>query len=153
MGLYKANGQRITRAAFPSAAVTDAPQRITEDVYESEPYGPGDGRPEGSKRFLLYQAGTIVPQSVIDRLFTAGTIAAITPATGPAAGGTTVTIAGANLDGVSAINFGATPGTNLRVISAAEVRVTAPAGAVGAVNVVAVDDAGNVTKAGGYTYA
>ncbi|MEV7512073.1 IPT/TIG domain-containing protein [Streptomyces sp. NPDC091201] len=153
MGLYKENGQRITRAAFPSTAVTDTPQRITEDVYESEPYGPGDGRPEGSKRFLLYQAGTVVPQSVIDRLFTAGTIAAVVPATGPAAGGTTVTIRGTNLDGVSAVNFGATAGTNLRVISAAELTVTAPAGAAGAVTVVAVDDAGNVSKANGYTYA
>lgn len=153
MGLYKANGQRITKAAFPAVAVTDTPQRITEDVYESEPYGLGDGRPEGSKRFLLYQAGTVVPQSAIDRLFTAGTIAAVIPATGPAAGGTTVTIKGANLDGVSAINFGATPGTNLRIVSAAEVTVTAPAGAPGAVNIVAVADAGNSTKAGGYTYA
>ncbi|MGW3626265.1 IPT/TIG domain-containing protein [Streptomyces sp. NPDC000880] len=153
MGIYKANGQRVTKAAFPSTAVTDTPKRITEDVYQSEPYGRGDGRPEGSKRFLLYQAGTIVPQSEIDRLFTAATIASVSPATGPAAGGTTVTIKGTGLDGVSAVNFGATPGTNLLIVSATELTVRSPAGTAGAKDVVAVDDAGNVTKTGGYTYA
>ncbi|MEU6755989.1 IPT/TIG domain-containing protein [Streptomyces sp. NPDC046685] len=152
MGLYKTNGQRITKAAFPATAVTDAPMRITEDVYYSEPYGPGDGQPEGSKRHLLYQAGTVVPQSVIDRLFTAATITSITPATGPAAGGTTITIKGTNLDGVSAVNFAAAAGTELRVVSATQLTVKTPAG-TGAVNVVASDDAGSVTKTSGFTYS
>ncbi|MEU3200897.1 IPT/TIG domain-containing protein [Streptomyces sp. NPDC006996] len=94
----------------------------------------------------------MVPQSVIDRLFTAATIGTVTPATGPAAGGTTVTITGTALDGVSAVNFGATAGAELKVVSATELCVKTPAGAVGAVNVVLVDDAGNVTKTSGFTY-
>lgn len=153
MGLYKENGQRITKAAFPAVAVSDPPKRVTEDVYISEPYGQGDGRPEGSKRFLLYPAGTVVPQSVIDRQFTAATISTIAPTTGPAAGGTLVTIKGVALDGVSAVNFGSTAGTDLRIRSTGELTVKAPAGAAGAVNVVLVDDAGNVTKTSGFTYA
>ncbi|MEU5425557.1 IPT/TIG domain-containing protein [Streptomyces olivoreticuli] len=153
MGLYKANGQRITKSAFPAATVADVPQRITEDVYVSEPYGRGDGQPEGSKRFLLYPAGAIVPQSVIDRLFTRATITAITPATGPATGGTTVTITGTGLDGVSAVNFGSTPGTNLRVVSPGQLIVTTPEGKTGAVNVVVAADAGDAAKSGGFTYA
>ncbi|MER6109376.1 IPT/TIG domain-containing protein [Streptomyces hirsutus] len=152
MGLYRENGQRITKAAFPAVTVSDLPKRVTENVYQTEPYGRGDGRPEGSRRHLLYEAGDVVPQSVIDRLFTAATISAITPATGPAAGGTTVTITGTHLDGVSAVNFGATAGTELKVVSATELRVKAPAGAAGAVNVVLADDAGNVTRTGGFTY-
>ncbi|PNG22434.1 IPT/TIG domain-containing protein [Streptomyces cahuitamycinicus] len=152
MGLYRENGQRITKAAFPAVAVSDTPQRVTENVYLTEPYGRGDGRPEGSRRHLLYEAGDVVPQSVIDRLFTAATIATIAPATGPAAGGTTVTITGTDLDGVSAVNFGATAGTELKVVSATELRVKTPAVAAGAVNVVLVDDAGNVTRANGFTY-
>lgn len=152
MGLYKQTGQRITKAAFPATAVTDTPMRITEDVYYSEPYGPGDGQPEGSKRHLLYQAGTVVPQSVIDRQFTAATITSVTPATGPAAGGTTVTVRGTNLDGVSAVNFGAAVGTELRITSATQLTVKTPAG-TGAVNVVAADDAGNATKTSWFTYA
>ncbi|WP_371605087.1 IPT/TIG domain-containing protein (plasmid) [Streptomyces sp. NBC_01220] len=152
MGLYRATGQRITKAAFPAVAVTDPPKRITENVYLTEPYGRGDGRPEGSRRHLLYEAGDIVPQSVIDRLFTTATIATISPATGAAAGGATVTITGTGFDGASAVNFGATAGTELKVISATELRVKTPAGTAGAVNVVVVDDAGNVTKTNGFTY-
>ncbi|MCD9904626.1 IPT/TIG domain-containing protein [Streptomyces sp. MT29] len=152
MGLYRESGQRITKAGFPAVTVADTPKRVTENIYQSEPYGRGDGRPEGSRRHLLYEAGQVVPQSVIDRLFAAATIATIAPATGPAAGGTTVTITGTNLDGVAAVNFGATAGTELKVLSATELRVKAPAGSAGAVNVVLVDDAGNVTKTSGFTY-
>lgn len=153
MGLYGESGQRITKAGFPAVAVTDPPQCITENVYQTEPYGRGDGRPEGSRRHLLYEAGDVVPQSEIDRLFTAATITTIAPLTGPTAGGTTVAITGTGLDGVSAVNFGATAGTELNVVSATELRVKTPAGGAGAVNVVLADDAGNVTKTNGYTYA
>ncbi|MEU9354999.1 IPT/TIG domain-containing protein [Streptomyces griseoloalbus] len=152
--LYKADGTLITQAAFPASAVPDTPMRVTEDVYETKPYGPGDGRPEGSRRHLLYQAGTVVPKSEIDRLFTpAATVTTISPATGPAAGGTTVTIRGTRLAGVTAVNFGATPGTDLKRISDTELRVKTPAGAAGAVNVVVTADSGNVTKNGAFTYA
>ncbi|CAM5235734.1 IPT/TIG domain-containing protein [Streptomyces griseomycini] len=154
MGLYKEDGTRIKQSAFPATPASDTPMRVTEDVYETKPYGRGDGRPEGSRRHLLYQAGTVVPQSEIDRLFTpAATVSTITPATGPAAGGTTVTITGTRLDGVTAVNFGATPGTELKVVSATELRVKTPAGAAGAVNVVVAADSGNVTKTGGFTYS
>jgi hypothetical protein len=152
MGLYRDNGQRITRATFPAIALTDPPKRITESIWQTEPYGRGDGRPEGSRRHLLYQAGDVVPQSVIDRLFTTATITTITPSSGPAVGGTTITVTGTHLDGVSAVNFGAAAGTELKVVSATELRVKTPAGTAGAVNVVLVDDAGNVTKTGGFTY-
>lgn len=152
MGLYKENGARITKAAFPAAALDDPPVRVTEDVYISEPYGRGDGQPEGSKRFLLYPAGTIVLRSAVDRLFTAAAIAAIRPAKGPAAGGTTVTIKGSHLDGVSAASFGGVAGTDLVVRSAGELTVKAPAGEAGPVTVELADDAGPVAKANGFTY-
>jgi hypothetical protein len=152
--LYKEDGTLIKKAAFPASAVPDAPMRLTEDVYETKAYGPGDGRPEGSRLHLLYQAGTIVPQSEIDRLFTpAATVATVTPSTGPAAGGTTVTIKGTRLAGVTAVNFGATAGTELKRISDTELRVKAPAGSAGAANVVVAADSGNVTKTGGFTYS
>ncbi|WP_344603944.1 IPT/TIG domain-containing protein [Streptomyces glaucus] len=152
--LYKEDGTLITKETFPAVAVADPPMRLTEDVYETKAYGPGDGRPEGSRRHLLYQAGTIVPQSEINHLFTpAATVTTISPATGPAAGGTTVTIKGTRLAGVTAVNFGATPGTGLEVVSDTELRVKTPAGAAGAVNVAVAADSGNVTKASGFTYS
>jgi hypothetical protein len=153
MGLYKKNNTRIKRAAFPAVAVSDPLMRVTEDVYETKAYGPGDGRPEGSRHHLLYQVGSIVPQSEIDRLYTVATIASVSPATGPVAGGAVVTIKGTGLDGVTAVNFGAAAGTELKVFSATELRVKTPAVAASTVNVVIAADTGNVTKTAGFVYA
>ncbi|MGI5337663.1 IPT/TIG domain-containing protein [Streptomyces sp. CA-181903] len=151
MGLYRQDGTRITKAAFPAAALDDPPVRVTEDVYESEPYGRGDGQPEGSKRLLLYPTGTIVARSVVDRLFTSATVSTISPAMGPATGGTTVTIKGAGLDGVSAVSFGGVAGTGLHVRSAAELSVKTPPGTAGAAPVVLTTDSGAI-KADGFAY-
>ncbi|NEW73754.1 IPT/TIG domain-containing protein [Streptomyces rhizosphaericus] len=152
MGLYRQDGTRITKAAFPAATLDDPPVRVTEDIYVSEPYGRGDGQPEGSKRFLLYQAGTIVLRSAVDRLFNPAVIDSINPATGPATGGTTVTIKGSNLDGVSAVSFGDMGGTDLRVRSTVELTVKTPPGVAGTVDVELVDDSGRVMKVGGFAY-
>ncbi|MGX1907620.1 IPT/TIG domain-containing protein [Streptomyces phaeochromogenes] len=153
MGLYKKNNTRIKQAAFPAVAVSDPLMRVTEDVYETKAYGPGDGRPEGSRHHLLYQVGSIVPQSEIDRLYTVATIASVSPATGPVAGGAVVTIKGTGLDGVTAVNFGAAAGTELKVVSATELRVKTPAVAASTVNVIIAADTGNVTKTAGFVYA
>ncbi|MEV0487364.1 IPT/TIG domain-containing protein [Streptomyces sp. NPDC050508] len=160
MGLYNAAGTRITKAAFPASAVSDPLLKVTADVYETRPHDQGsrpsdsrDSVPEGSIRVLRYRAGTILRQSQVDALFPAATIAGISPATGPAAGGTVVTITGTNLDGVADVKFGSTAGTNLKILSAGRLQVTTPAGAAGAVSVVVGDEAGAVTKTTGFTYA
>ncbi|MGW0562944.1 IPT/TIG domain-containing protein [Streptomyces sp. NPDC003016] len=160
MGLYNAAGARITKAAFPATAASDPEKRVTADVYSTRVHDLGtrpndtrDSVPEGSIRTLLFKAGTILRQSQIDKLFPAATIATINPAGGPAAGGTVVTITGTNLDGVADVKFGNTAGTALKVLSSGRIQVTAPAGAAGAVNVVVGDEAGAVTKTGGYTYS
>lgn len=160
MGIYAADGTRITKAAFPSSAVADPERVVTADLYATHPHDQGtrptdsrDGVPEGSIRTLLCKAGTVMRQSDIDRLFPAATIGTISPATGPAAGGTAVTITGTNLDGVTGVTFGGTAGTNLKVLSSGRLQVTTPARAAGAVNVVLADEAGPVTAANGFTFA
>ncbi|MEU3499248.1 IPT/TIG domain-containing protein [Streptomyces hundungensis] len=160
MGLYKADGTRITKTAFPATNISDPERIITADIYATRPHDLGtrptdsrDAIPEGSIRTLAYRAGAVLRQSQIDKLFPPATITAITPATGAAAGGTVVTITGAALDGVSDVKFGNTPGTNLKILTANRLQVTTPAGTAGAVNVVVGDDAGPVTKAGGFTYS
>ncbi|MGG2460130.1 IPT/TIG domain-containing protein [Streptomyces sp. RGM 3693] len=152
MGLYRHDSSRITKATFPAAALDDPLVRVTEDVYISEPYGRGDGQPEGSKRFLLYPAGTIVLRSAVDHLFTAATIASINPTKGPAAGGITVTIRGDNLDGISTVSFGGSAGTDLHIRSAGELTVKTPAGEAGPVTVELADDSGGISKSNGFTY-
>lgn len=78
----------------------------------------------------------------------------LSPATGSAVGGTVVTLTGQSLVGVTAVNFGATPGTALDVSKAAdgEVKVTSPAGTAGAVDVTLVDADGNTVVEDGFTY-
>ena len=160
MGLFKADGSRITKAAFPTTAVADPERVVTADIYATRPHDLGtrptdsrDAIPEGSIRTLAFKAGAVLRQSQIDRLFPAATITAVTPATGAAAGGTVVTLTGTNLDGVADVKFGTATGTGLKVISANRIQVTTPAGTAGAVNVVANDDAGPVTKTNGFTYS
>ena len=57
-------------------------------------------------------------------------ISGILPSTGPATGGTVVTITGSRLTGASLVLFGSKPGTKLTVLSATQVRVTTPASTV-----------------------
>lgn len=68
------------------------------------------------------------------------------------AGGKVVTIYGDNLADVTGVTFGGTAGTALDVVSDKEVKVTAPAHAAGAVNVVVTDPSGSATMANGFTY-
>jgi IPT/TIG domain len=71
----------------------------------------------------------------------APTVTGITPSTGPATGGTPVTITGTNLTSATAVNFGSKPGT-ITADGATTITATAPAGATGTVHV-------TVTTAGG----
>jgi hypothetical protein len=70
------------------------------------------------------------------------TVSSISPATGPAGGGTSVVITGTNLSGASAVSFGGTAATTFTVNSATQITATAPAHAAGTVDI-------TVTTAGG----
>jgi hypothetical protein len=78
------------------------------------------------------------------------TITSITPSSGPAAGGTSVTIAGTNLSGAS-VTFGGTAATGVTA-TATQITCTTPAHAAGAVDVVVTTIGGSATSTGGYTY-
>jgi alpha-tubulin suppressor-like RCC1 family protein len=55
-------------------------------------------------------------------------VSAVSPASGPQPGGTTVTITGANLAEASAVRFGATPASSFTVNSATSITAVSPAG-------------------------
>ncbi|MDN2715587.1 IPT/TIG domain-containing protein [Janthinobacterium sp. SUN120] len=55
-------------------------------------------------------------------------VSSISPTSGPATGGTTVTISGTNFSGATAVTFGATAATGFTVNSATQITATAPAG-------------------------
>ena len=63
------------------------------------------------------------------------TVTGVSPSSGPAAGGTSVTVSGTNLTGATAVDFGtANPGTSISGVTATSLTVTSPAG-TGTVNV------------------
>lgn len=79
----------------------------------------------------------------------------LSPAEGPAVGGTVVTISGDNLVGVTSVTFDGVAGTALDVTNAGtsgEIEVTTPAGTAGPADVVLVDASGNATMTGAFTY-
>ena len=84
---------------------------------------------------------------------TAPTVTKLVPKTGPAAGGTSVTISGAALAGATAVHFGAAS-ASFTVISAGMISATAPAGTSATVDVTVTTPAGTsaVTTADHYKY-
>lgn len=75
------------------------------------------------------------------------------PNSGAAAGGDDVTISGHGFEGVTSVTFGGTAGTGVEVVDDKTVKVTTPAHAAGAVDVVMTDEDGSTTVVGGFTYA
>jgi hypothetical protein len=80
------------------------------------------------------------------------TVASVTPNTGAAAGGTPVTITGANFTGATGVTFGGVAGTAFSVVSATEIDVTTPAHVAGAVPVIVQHPNGDGTLTAGFTY-
>jgi hypothetical protein len=81
-------------------------------------------------------SGTSAPTPVGDYIY--GSVPAVTsvsPTAGPMAGGNTVTVTGANLDGATGVDFGTVPGTIVSPCTASSCTVTAPAGTPGTVDV------------------
>ncbi|MFT4279352.1 MAG: IPT/TIG domain-containing protein [Rhodopseudomonas sp.] len=105
----------------------------------------------GARDVVVTTAGGSVTSTGGYTYVASPTISAITPNSGPAAGGTSVTITGTNLSGVTAVTVGgatATLGTN----TATSIVITTPAGTAGARDVVVTTAGGAATSTGGFTY-
>ena len=81
------------------------------------------------------------------------TVTGVSPAAGPALGGTLVTITGINLGGATAVKFGDTAATLFTVSSSTSIRAVAPAGAVGTVDVTVTTPAGTSATSAADLYA
>ncbi len=78
-------------------------------------------------------------------------VASVSPSSGPAAGGTSVTISGANFTHATAVRFGSTAATSFVVDSATEITAVSPAGA-GTVKVTVATPAGTSCSPTYYSY-
>ncbi|MES2835159.1 MAG: IPT/TIG domain-containing protein [Pseudomonadota bacterium] len=83
------------------------------------------------------------------------TVTALSPASGPLAGGTSVTLTGTDFTGVTAVRFGAVTATGFTYNSATSITATAPAGSVGVADVTVTTPSGTSSTSGAgndYTY-
>lgn len=154
--LVAADGQTTITATSGAALISAAPNQdppvvVSENIYE-------DRVPDGTEyppneRILKFYAGQIIPTSQWTACFPAGTVTAISPATGPAAGGTPVQITGMNFTPDTTVTIGGDAVADLVVVSPELITCNTPAHADGVVNVVVTTDSGAVTATGAFTYA
>ncbi len=83
----------------------------------------------------------------------APSVTAISPSSGPASGGTAVTISGANLTGANAVSIGGVPVSGFTVLNGTTITATTGAHSAGVVDVVVTTPGGTGTGAGLFTYA
>ncbi|MFI5524156.1 IPT/TIG domain-containing protein [Streptomyces platensis] len=81
----------------------------------------------------------------------APTIVSLNPASGPASGGTVVTLTGTNLSTTQSVTFDGTPAP-FSVLSDTSLSVVTPPGTAGAVDVTVTTSGGSATATGGFTY-
>ncbi len=84
------------------------------------------------------------------------TVTSVSPAAGPPAGGSSVTITGTNFSGITAVTFGlSNPATTYTVNSTTQITATSPAGTLGQVDVQVANALGTSTANSGdlFTYS
>lgn len=81
----------------------------------------------------------------------APTLTSLTPASGPASGGTSVTVGGTNLASTTAVTFGGA-GASFAVLNSSTLVAVTPPGSVGPVNVAVTTQGGGATVTDGFTY-
>ena len=83
----------------------------------------------------------------------APTVTSVAPATGPAAGGTSVTVSGTNFQAGATVTFGGVAATGVTRVNSTTITCTTPAHAAGIVNVVVTNpDTQFGTLVNGFTY-
>ena len=93
------------------------------------------------------------PVVVVGLTGDAPTVAGVTPAVGPMAGGTAVTITGTGFDGGATVTIGGVAATGVTVVNATSITATTGAHAAGAVDVAVTNpDTQTGTLANGFTY-
>jgi hypothetical protein len=139
-GTTPANGLYSYSLINHTLTVTSPPGTGIVDVIVDSPSGEPSS-PTPADRFTYLEG--------------APTVNEVSPALGPTAGGTTVTIAGKNFTGASQVDFGSAPATNFVVKSDTQIAAITPGGAAGPVDVTVVTPSGTsaTSAVDQFTYA
>ena len=79
-------------------------------------------------------------------------VTSVSPSSGPAAGGTAVTITGTNFASGATVTFGGTAASNVTVVNSTTITASTPAGSIGAATVTVTVGGQSGSLAGGFTY-
>ncbi|MEU8378697.1 IPT/TIG domain-containing protein [Streptosporangium sp. NPDC048865] len=155
MTLHNSAGAQLSKSAATAlfTSVTDSDPLIEATANISERFdhdGANPAFPTDGQR-IKFRKGQVIRTSELNACYPAATIDTITPATGPAAGGTAFAIAGTGFTPGSTVTVGGTAATSIVVVSPTRITAVSPAKTAGAHNVVVTTDAGAVTKTGGFT--
>jgi hypothetical protein len=80
------------------------------------------------------------------------TVTLVTPASGPAGGGTSVTITGTNFGGTTSVTFGGAAATTFSVVDGTTITATVPTGSPGTASVIVTTPSGSNAANALYTY-
>jgi hypothetical protein len=116
----------VVTYVVPAPGGTLDPAFSAFDAYGNEVYN------QSGRAFLLLADG-FVPVA---------RVTSVAPTTGPAAGGTTVTITGTGFSAATGVSFGSAPAASFTVVSATSITAISPATAAGTVDVTVVDGGG-----------
>jgi hypothetical protein len=154
MALAKADGTLLSQTpggtVLESVAETDPRVKVLIAVYEDTPYDGVDYPTQ--KKQLRFRAGQVIRQSEWDAEFEDPTISTVSPATGAAAGGTTITIVGTGFTTGTTVTVGGNAATSVVVKNDKKVTCVTAAHTAGATNVVVTTAAGSATKTNGFTF-
>jgi len=142
-GTNLANPTSVTVGGAAATSITATATSITATT----PAGTA-----GTQNVVVTTAGGSVIKTSAFTYVAAPTITSVSPATGPAAGGTQILIEGANLENPTSVTIGGAAAVVANVVADGKIRATTPAGTAGAQNIVVTTAGGSVTKAGGFTY-
>lgn len=109
------------------------------------------GGAAGQVDISITTPGGTANQSNAFTYYDAPSVTSIAPAVGSVGGGTSVTLGGNNLAGVTSVNFGTTPAT-ITSASATSITVTSPAHSLGAVAVTVTTPGGSANPPSSFTY-
>ena len=129
----------VTAVSFGTAAASNVIVESDSAVVATAP-AHADGTVDVT---VTNPAGTSAAVTADQFTYTAAvpTVTAVSPATGPSGGGTTVTITGTGFSDATGVSFGSVAATDVADVSATEITALAPAGS-GVVDVTVTSPAG-----------
>lgn len=149
--LWNQSGQKLTsKTIFRSGGWNPTGGATRMDLFDCD-WAPGD---YSLILWASYDSYTLFKQTTVTLRVTrpAPAVTSVSPPSGPAAGGTGVTLKGSGFAGATSVTFGGVPGSGISVVGDDTIYVQTPAHAAGPVDVTVTAPGGSGTAAGAFTF-